>query len=133
MTRSLLSIALGVIAIAMVLVAMPTTKAHSACLGLLTIARFDKNNDLKVNYAEFKALAKWRFSNLDKNKDGKLSRREAPKGKIHPAFGSEQDQFISKSKYQRATGKFFRFVDRNSDKSLSLGEYNRLCRENWAF
>ena len=111
-----------------------TKAAEHKCLSLLAIIPFDKNFSFSLDFEEFLEMSQWRFGELDKDKDSKLSREELPPGKIHEAFEvKEEETAFDWERFSIGLPGFFAFIDSSDDGRLSIPEYNTLCKEGWSF
>ncbi len=92
--------------------------------------KIDKNNDGKVSKKEYNGAAAKTFNNLDKNKDGSLIKDELQATdkvaieKFMQEADTNKDGKISKEEFAQAAEKRFKFLDKDNDGYIDQKEWN---------
>ena len=88
-------------------------------------AKADTNGDGKITLAESQAAAKTRFDNLDKNKNGAITKDELPSGRGEKLFeraDANKDGKVTLAEMQTKAKEHFASRDANHDNVLTQDE-----------
>ena len=98
--------------------------------------QFDKDNNSELSFEEFSSLRIAQYTVLDRNGDGKWTRKEfvkrtpnMRKGRIESLRGKfnrwdkDEDGYLDTTEASKGIKGNFRWLDKNKDKSLPIDEF----------